>query len=77
MCIVTGAVTILCSFVGLACMPSDPASAKGFDERERHIAISRVVENNTGARCRHEAQMREAICDIKFWLLFSTVFLIL
>jgi MFS family permease len=79
MYIVAGAVTIMWSFIVLAYIPSDPGSAEGFDERERHIATSRVIENNAGARCRHlnKSQVWEAICDIKFWLLFSTAFLMM
>jgi MFS family permease len=79
MYIIAGVVTIIWSSIVLGCMPSDPAYAKGFDERERQIAASRVIENNTGVRNQNldTSQVWEAICDIKFWLLFSTAFLMM
>jgi MFS family permease len=79
MYIIAGAVTVLWSFVVLGYIPSDPTCAKGFNERERDIASSRLIENNAGARNRklNESQVWEAICDVKFWLLFSTAFLMM
>jgi MFS family permease len=79
MYVIAGAITILWSFVVLGYVPSDPACAKGFDERERQIATSRVLENNAGPRNQDidTTQVWEAMCDIKFWLLFSTAFLMM
>jgi hypothetical protein len=77
MYIITGAVIVLWSFVVLRYLPSDPANAKGFNERERYIASSRLIKNNAGCRSRklNKSQLWEMICDVKFRLLFSTAFL--
>ncbi|KAH5622251.1 hypothetical protein HBI60_253080 [Parastagonospora nodorum] len=79
MYIIAGTVTVLWSFVILGYLPSDPANVKSFSERERHIASSRLIQNNAGCRSSKldKFQVWEAICDVKFWLLFSTAFLMM
>jgi MFS family permease len=79
MYIIAGAVTIVWSFIVLAYLPPDPANAKGLNVREKYIAASRVVENNTGTQNQkiNGPQVWEAIYDVKFWLLSSTAFLMM
>src|SRR6201999_1536773 len=50
MYLVAGSLTILWSVVILFFMPPDPIRAKGFDERERYIAVARLRTNNAGVR---------------------------
>ncbi|KAL0940141.1 allantoate permease [Colletotrichum truncatum] len=51
--------------------------AKGFDERERYILVSRLRSNNSGVRNTHYKmdQVGELALDIKFWLVFAIAFL--
>lgn len=53
MCIVAGAITVLWAIVILFFMPADPICAKGFNPRERYIAVARMRENNSGVRNKH------------------------
>jgi hypothetical protein len=57
-------------------MPPDPIRAKGFDDRERYIAVARLRENNSGVRNTHfkAEQVWESALDIKFWLIFAIAF---
>lgn len=77
MYIVGGAITILWAFVILFFMPPDPIRAKGFDERERYIAVARLRVNNAGVRNTHfkRQQVFELLTDEKFWLVFATGYL--
>ncbi|OAL06503.1 MFS transporter [Phaeosphaeriaceae sp. SRC1lsM3a] len=79
MYIVAGAITILWALVILFFMPPDPIRAKGFNDRERYIAVARMRENNSGVRNKHfkVAQVLEALSDVKFWLIFSIAFLMM
>ncbi|EHY54984.1 hypothetical protein HRR83_005758 [Exophiala dermatitidis] len=79
MYIVAGALTVIWSVVILFFMPPDPIRAKGFNERERFIAVARLQINNTGVRNTHfkKEQVYELLVDIKFWLVFAMAFLIL
>ncbi|KAJ4370747.1 hypothetical protein N0V83_005268 [Neocucurbitaria cava] len=79
MYIVAGAITIIWSLVILFFMPADPIRAKGFNDRERYIAVARMKENNSGVRNKHfkAEQAFESLYDIKFWLVFSMAFLIM
>lgn len=74
-----GAITVLWAFVILFFLPPDPIRAKGFDERERYIAVARMRENNSGVRNKHFKleQLWESLYDIKFWLAFSMSFLMM
>jgi sugar phosphate permease len=79
MYIVAGAITILWGIIIYFYMPPDPIRAKGFNERERYIAVARMRANNSGVRNTHfkPAQVLETFIDIKFWIIFSTAFLIM
>lgn len=79
MYIVAGAITILWALVILFVMPPDPIRAKGFNNRERYIAVARMKENNSGVRNKHFKleQALESLCDIKYWIVFSMAFLIM
>jgi hypothetical protein len=79
MYIVAGLITVLWAFVILFFMPPDPIRAKGFNERERYIAVARMKENNSGVRNKHFKieQALESLYDIKFWIVFSMAFLIM
>jgi len=72
-----GALTILWGIFLYFVLPADPVHAKGFDERERFILISRLRSNNAGVRNTHFklAQVVELLLDLKFWIVFSISFL--
>jgi hypothetical protein len=76
---VAGSLTILWAIVILLYMPPDPIRAKGFNERERYIAVARMRTNNSGVRNTHfkKEQVLEALLDVKFWLVFSASFLLM
>ena len=67
-----GALTIICGVLVYFVLPSDPIRAKGFNERERFIAVARMRTNNSGVRNTHfkGGQAIELLTDIKFWLIF-------
>ncbi|KAJ5951065.1 Major facilitator superfamily domain general substrate transporter [Penicillium vulpinum] len=67
-----GALTIICGVVVYFVLPPDPIRAKGFNDRERFIAVSRMKTNNSGVRNTHfkGSQAIELLTDIKFWLIF-------
>ena len=72
MYLVAGSITVLWAFVILFFMPPDPIRAKGFSDRERYIAVSRMRVNNSGVRNTHfkVEQLWELLRDVKFWLTF-------
>lgn len=71
-----GSVTILWGLITYFVLPPDPIRAKGFDERERFIAVSRMRVNNTSVRNTHfkNGQAVELFTGIKFWLIFFYAF---
>jgi hypothetical protein len=77
MYIVGGTITILWSAVIYLFMPPDPIRARGFDERERYIAIARLRINNSGVRNIHFKMQHvlELMRDEKFWLIFAQAYL--
>ena len=79
MYIVAGSLTIIWSVVIYFFMPPDPIRAKGFDARERYIAVARLRSNNSGVRNTHfkKQQVFELMIDIKFWLVFAMSFLMM
>lgn len=79
MYIVAGILTILWSIVIYFLMPPDPIRAKGFDERERYIAVARLRVNNSGVRNTHfkKEQLFDLLTDMKFYLVFSSSFLMM
>lgn len=74
---VAGAVTIIWGVVLVFILPSDPITARGFNERQRYIAVARLRINNSGVRNTHykKGQVIELLCDLKFWLIFAVAFL--
>lgn len=77
MYIVGGILTIVWAFVVLFFMPPDPIRAKGFNERERYIAVARLRVNNAGVRNTHfkRQHVLELFVDEKFWIIFAMAFL--
>jgi MFS family permease len=79
MYIVAGAITVLWASIILFFMPPDLIRARGFNDRERYIAVARMRANNSGVRNKHFKfdQVLESLRDIKFWLIFSIAFLMM
>lgn len=77
MYIVGGVLTIIWSFAILFLMPPDPIRARGFDERERYIAVARLRINNAGVRNLHfkKEHALELFRDEKFWLVLAMGYL--
>lgn len=77
MFLIAGIITMLWSILVLFFMPPDPIRAKGFTDRERYIAVARMRINNAGVRNTHFKfdQVIDALTDIRFWLIFFSVFL--
>ncbi|KAK5215775.1 hypothetical protein LTR96_011114 [Exophiala xenobiotica] len=72
MYIFAGCLTILWGVALYFILPPDPIRAKGFTDRERYVAVARLRTNNSGVRNTHfkMEQVREALLDPKFWLMF-------
>jgi MFS family permease len=70
--IIWGSITTAWGIVLLFFLPGSPLTTKFLTERERTLAINRVKENGTGIENRAFKwdQFREAIMDLKTWLLF-------
>ena len=79
MYIFAGCITMLWAIIIYFFMPPDPIRAKGFNDRERYIAVARMRVNNAGVRNTHfkKAQVYELVVDPKFWMVFSEAFLIM
>lgn len=79
MYLVAGALTILWSFVILFFMPPDPIRVRGFNDRQRYIAVARLRVNNAGVRNTHFKlnQALEVLYDPRGWLVFSMAFLLM
>ena len=79
MYLVAGAITVLWAIVIFLFMPPDPIRARGFNDRERYIAVARMRVNNAGVRNTHfkKEQMLEALIDLKFWVVFAIAFLMM
>lgn len=77
MYLVAGAVTIIWGLILVFLLPSDPIRARGFNERQRYIAVARLRVNNSGVRNTHykKGQVFELLTDLKFWLVFFIAFL--
>ncbi|KAJ5983106.1 hypothetical protein N7481_005205 [Penicillium waksmanii] len=77
MYLVAGAVTIIWGIILVFLLPSDPIRARGFNERQRYIAVARLRINNSGVRNTHykKGQVFELLTDLKFWLVFFIAFL--
>lgn len=76
MYLVAGAVTIIWGIILVFLLPSDPIRARGFNERQRYIAVARLRVNNSGVRNTHykKGQVFELLTDLKFWLVFFIAF---
>ncbi|PLN78361.1 MFS general substrate transporter [Aspergillus taichungensis] len=72
-----GSVTIVWGVLVLFLLPPDPIRARGFDSRQRYIAVARLRVNNAGVRNTHykKSQVIELLGDLKFWLMFFIAFL--
>jgi MFS transporter, ACS family, allantoate permease len=57
-------------------LPDSPLTATWLTERERIIAVERLKDNRTSVKNTHhkKAQIKEALCGIKVWMLVSAVF---
>jgi MFS family permease len=64
---------VLTVFFGVYCffVPSSPASAWFLTQEERFVAVERLRRGQTGVRCSKFklAQVKEAVLDIKLWLI--------
>lgn len=71
-----GGLTIIWGILVYFLLPPDPVRAKGFNERQRFIAVSRMRTNNSGVRNTHfkGSQAIELLTDIKSWLIFFFAF---
>lgn len=71
-----GGLTIICGILVYFVLPPDPVRARGFNERERFIAVSRLRTNNSGVRNTDfkTTQATELFTDIKFWLMLLFAF---
>ncbi|KAK8143179.1 hypothetical protein G3M48_007601 [Beauveria asiatica] len=69
--LLAGSLTFL---FGLVCFaaPSSPVSAWFLTPEERFVAVERLRAGQTGVRCARfkPAQLREAMADVKIWLVF-------
>jgi predicted MFS family arabinose efflux permease len=79
MYLIAGALTIIWSAIIFFFMPPDPIRFKGFNDRERYIAVARLRINNAGVRNTHfkKEQLWELLIDVKFWIVFAMAFLIM
>lgn len=70
--LIFGAVTVAWSAVILVWLPDVPAKARFLSEAERAAAVIRVNDNMTGIRNDEFKwyQVREALLDVKTWLMF-------
>ncbi|KAM5356694.1 hypothetical protein ACJ41O_003340 [Fusarium nematophilum] len=70
--IIWGAITFVWGVFLLFVLPGAPMRAKFLTEEERGLAVSRVKDNATGIENRRfkMKQFREAMLDLKTWLLF-------
>lgn len=71
MYIFAGCITVAWGMAIYFVLPPDPIRAKGFNERQRYIAVARLRTNNSGIRNTHfkKEQVIEALTDPKFWLM--------
>ena len=79
MYLVAGSITIIWALVVLLYLPPDPIRAKGFDSRERYIAVARLQVKNTGVRNRYfkKEQLYESVLDVNFWIVVLMSFLMM
>lgn len=75
---VCGAVTIVSGIFFIFCVPSDPSKAWFFNDKEKRIAIERLaLDRATRDKSVFTmSQMKEALPDIRTWLVFGMGFFI-
>ena len=69
--IILASATMGIGLIIFSLLPSSPMKAWFLRERERHIAVRRIAQNNTGIQTRKFKwkQLREAAMDPQLWLL--------
>lgn len=72
MFLIWGAITVAWGIVVMIFLPGSPLDTKFLNDREREVLIERIKGNNTGVEDKtfKWAQFREALLDLKTWLLF-------
>ncbi|PGH23899.1 hypothetical protein AJ80_01961 [Polytolypa hystricis UAMH7299] len=70
--IIFGSISLVAGVLTVIFLPDLPSTAKFLTERERAIAVDRVVANRQGVKNRHfkSYQVKQAFLDPKTWLLF-------
>jgi MFS family permease len=78
MFLVTGAITTIWSIIVFLLLPDNQVTAWFLDDSEKRVAIELVRNNNTGIHNKtfKPDQFKEALLDVKTWLLFFLSFLI-
>ncbi|KAJ4374052.1 hypothetical protein N0V83_002791 [Neocucurbitaria cava] len=73
----SGSITVVWGCALWFILPPDPVRARGFNERQRYVAVARLRTNNSGVRNMHlkKEQIGELLLDVKFWLCFFMAFL--
>jgi ACS family allantoate permease-like MFS transporter len=73
--VIFSSITIVWGFVFLWLVPSNPTKATWLTQKEKAIAVMRLVENETGIDNNKFKwyQVREAFVDTNFWMLNLTV----
>ncbi|CAK7212681.1 hypothetical protein SBRCBS47491_001549 [Sporothrix bragantina] len=74
--IISGLVTVLFGISLWWLLPSSPMTCRFLNDREKTIAIQRVLHNQTGIKNAHQKryQVVEALTDPKVWILVLCVF---
>ncbi|CAI7638702.1 unnamed protein product [Penicillium crustosum] len=69
--IIFGSITIAWGIIFILVTPSNPTKARWLSEREKEVAVLRVVENETGIdnKTFKMEQVKEALLDPRFWLI--------
>lgn len=76
MFLILGLVTVVFGSCLWWILPDSPITANFLTDRERLIAVERLRDNKTGVKNLHhkKAQVMEALCDPKIWMLVLAVF---
>ncbi|KAL2704397.1 hypothetical protein AAEP93_005468 [Penicillium crustosum] len=69
--IIFGSITVAWGIIFILVTPSNPTKARWLSEREKEVAVLRVVENETGIdnKTFKMEQVKEALLDPRFWLI--------
>ena len=73
MFLVCGAVTIVAGVIFIFCVPPDPSKAWFFTEPQKRLAIERLALDRAtrDKKAFTVSQMKEALCDVRTWLVFG------